>query len=292
MSIIPDDIKAELLLDYLPEGSFRVAIKGMHKRNACRDIVEFAPGLEGRTDIGLARKSFYDALPEYMFHPFDRFSNLDRGDMKESFREENEKQEREIEQAVSLFAPVDLSLLRLRKEIWHRMSEVASRNTVLERILADELSEAQRKNRFIQRTIPFLPDARYIRGDRTCINWMIRKIFNDENMTVSPTDTDMLLEDSEPRYECMMGGGLGSVHAGNRYMEQVHCYIIRFWQDEFCNEFFLDFIDEVEMFRLFLRDYFLSVEHDIVFKILDTDSPTRLSVPHAPVYLGYNTNIH
>ena len=78
---------------------------------------------------------------------------------------------------------------------------------------------------------------------------------------------------------------------GNTYSETINCYEVYYWSDEECNKDFLQLIDEIEMLRLFIKDYFLSVEEDIVFDIHNDEPPLRLNDEVFYNYLNYNTNI-
>ena len=174
---IPDDINIELLLSYFPEGSLKVAMRGLHKRNAYNDIVDTEEKKDGTVVVGVGRNSLYNALPEYMFHPIDRFDNIPKVEEKERFAEEYEKQEREKEQAFSFFLPVDLSLLKLKVKIRECLNAFAESNKVLNDILGDRLTKEQQKNRFIRQLIPFLPSCKDIRGNKTLLTFLLRKVF-------------------------------------------------------------------------------------------------------------------
>ena len=74
--LLPGDINAELLLSYYPKGRCKVCLKGLHKRNTYQDIIEMTPFDDNSFLLTVGRNSLYNALPEYMFHPIDRFDNL------------------------------------------------------------------------------------------------------------------------------------------------------------------------------------------------------------------------
>ena len=105
---IPEDINIELLLSYLPEGSFKLAFRGLHKRNSYKDIVDVEEKRDGTLLFGIGRNSLYNALPEFMFHSVDRFDNIPKSEEKERFAEEYQRQEQEKENAYKFFAPIDL----------------------------------------------------------------------------------------------------------------------------------------------------------------------------------------
>ena len=97
---LPPDINAELLLNYFPEGKFRISFQGLHKRNSYRDIIEVEDMVDKEAvHATLGRMSIYNSLPEYMFHPIDRFDNLPVNNESEAFHDEVDKQEQEATDA-------------------------------------------------------------------------------------------------------------------------------------------------------------------------------------------------
>ena len=291
MRNIPDDIRAEALLDYLPEGSFKLSFRGLHKRNACKDLVEMEPYSGGRQMMGLARKSLYDSLPEYMFHPVDRFDMMGGSEMREQFVEEYNRQEKEKEEAIAFFAPVDMALLSLSREVYRKTQSYLSGNCVLQNILGDRLTVKQRSNRFILKVLPFLPEAKRIRGNRTLLTLLLRKLFKDERMELDPVHENRLFLDESPRYGDRIGEVLESTFVGEGFPDTICCFQIQYWSDEECNENFTRFLEEVEQFRLFVGDWFLAVGEELVFRILDGNSSTWLSDTLTHSYLNYNTNL-
>ena len=97
--------------------------------------------------------------------------------------------------------------------------------------------------------------------------------------------------DPNPRYEDRLSGKLEAIYVGNKYDELALTYIIQFWPEDECNEHFLQFVDEVEMLRKFIQDYFLSVDEMLHFEIVKDEEPLRLSDNTKLNYLNYNTNI-
>jgi hypothetical protein len=291
MRNLPVDIKAEVLLDYLPEGSFELSLRGLHHRNACKDIVEMDAYNGDRQILGLARKSLYDSLPEYIFHPSDRFDGLTGREMRDRFSVEFDRQEKEKEDALAFFAPIDLAILSFRREVYRKMLPYVSENKVLQDLLGDRLTEGQRKNRLIRKAIPFLQEAKWIRGNRTLLTLLLRKLFKEERLDLEPIEEERYFNDAAPRYEYCVDDILGEVFTGNEYPAPILCYRVRFWSDEECDGQFLSFIDDVEEFRHFIKEWFLSVEEDLVFRIEDDQSSTWLSDTLMHSYLNYNTNL-
>lgn len=288
---IPDDINVEQLLFYLPEGKCKVVMRGMHKRNTYKDIIDVEENTDGTMTIGIGRKSLYNALPEYMFHPIDRFDNLPRLEEKEKFAEQLEEQEKEKENAYKFFNPLDLLLLKMRLEAKESMLEYVECDKVMTDMIADRLTKKQRKNRFIRQALPFLPQCKYIRGNRTLMTFFLRKVFLDEGIVIDVKIEDGLFADSKPRYSYQVGEAVSSCFVGNEFSENVQTYNIHYWSDETCDNEFLTFVDDVEEFQLFIQDYFISVEEIIRFYICKDETPLRLSDNIIYNYLNYNTNI-
>lgn len=290
---IPSDMNIELLLSYFQKGSFKVNLKGPHKRNVYNDMIGIEEGKDGVLYVDVGRNGLYNVLPEYMFHPIDRFNNLPQKEEKERFLEEYEKQEREKELAHRFFAPVDLLLLMFKVNARERLRAYTDINKVLIDIIFDDqhpLSEAQRGNRFVKQAIPFVIYSKYIRGNKTLLTLLLRKVFMDEGLTIATHENCITETDLSPRYADGLNGPLNETYIGNVYDETVKTYDLFYWP-ELCDGRFLDFVNEVDVFRRFVEDYFLSVEEVLRFFIIDDKSELILPNDEELNYLGYNTNL-
>lgn len=287
---IPQDINAEAFLGFFPQDTFCVKFCGLHKRNVYNDILE----IEKKQDkflLHLGRNSLYNSLPEYLFHSIDRFDNIPEREKKQKFSEEYAKQEREKEQAYKFFSPIDILLFQLRLEVRERMNKYVESNIVIQDILLDKLTTEQRENRFIKRTIPYISSCKTIRGNRTLITLLLRKVLADEGIKINVKSKRTEFTDEKPRYGNSEGCEIGDVYIGNTYSESVLTYSISYWSDEDCNDEFLLFVNDLEIFRQFVQDYFISVDSVLVFDVSKDLSPLRISDTTQYNYLNYNTNI-
>lgn len=289
---LPPDINAELLLNYFPEGKFRISFQGLHKRNSYRDIIEVEDMVDkDAVHATLGRMSIYNSLPEYMFHPIDRFDNLPVNNESEAFHDEVDKQEQEATDAFRFFSPIDVLLFLLRANVRKQIEEFTRGDVVMQQVLGDRLTEKQRANRFICQFVPFLPQCKYIRGNRSLLTFLLRKVLLEEGLRVEVKHAVGKFRDEHPRYDNQVDAVLGDSYVGDSYNEKVTVFSISYWSDEECNEKFLTFIDEMEELRVFLRDYFLFVEDELVFHITQDYPPLRLNDEKIYNYLNYNTNI-
>lgn len=293
----PADIKAEILLDWLPsvwkgEGKgYTLSFSGPHKRNAYFDIAEIERDFNGKLQVSIGRNSLYNYLPEYMFHPIDRFDNLPKYEEKEKFEEQLQEQKEETEDAFRFFLPFDTLLIIQRMKLKEQAEPYAKANIVMQEMICDVLTDRQKANRFIRQTIPFTPQCKYIRGNKTLLTLMLRKIFMDEGLRIVPTQKKTAHHDKTPRYQCCLDMDLGEGYVGNDYDEMVSSYDIHYWNEEECDEHFLKFVDDMDTFRQFIQDFFLSVEEVLRFYIIHDEEPLRLSDDDKCFYLNYNTNI-
>lgn len=287
---VPQDINAEVFLGFFSQGTFRVKFCGLHKRNAYNDILEIEKEQE-KFLLHLGRNSLYNSLPEFLFHSIDRFDNIPEKEKKQRFSEEYAKQEKEKEQAYKFFSPIDTLLFQLRLEVRERLNKYVESNTVIQDILLDKLTAEQRENRFIKRTTPYISSCKTIRGNRTLITLLLRKVLAEEGLKINVKSKQTEFTDEEPRYGNSEGCEIGDVYVGNTYSESVITYSISYWSDEDCNEDFLPLVNDLEVFRQFVQDYFISVDSILVFDVSKDTSPLRISDTTLYNYLNYNTNI-
>lgn len=287
---VPQDINAEVFLGFFPQGTFRVKFCGLHKRNAYNDILEIEKEQE-KFLLHLGRNCLYNSLPEFLFHSIDRFDNIPEKEKKQRFSEEYAKQEKEKEQAYKFFSPIDTLLFQLRLEVRERLNKYVESNTVIQDILLDKLTAEQRENRFIKRTTPYISSCKTIRGNRTLITLLLRKVLAEEGLKINVKSKQTEFTDEEPRYGNSEGCEIGDVYVGNTYSESVITYSISYWSDEDCNEDFLPLVNDLEVFRQFVQDYFISVDSILVFDVSKDTSPLRISDTTLYNYLNYNTNI-
>lgn len=288
---IPEEINAELLFDFFTEGDCKVKFCGIHKRNAYNDLLEMEENADGSLTMNLGRASLYNNLPELMFHPIDRFDDIPAQYEKERFKEEYEAQKRETENAHKFFSPIDLLLFKLRLSVRERLETYAKSDKILTEILGDELTATQKRNRFILKTMSFLPICKSIRGNKTLITLMIRKVFMEEGLIIKFHDVCGEFTDPDPRYNNKVGEAIDSLFIGNSFSEPVLVYDIHYWSDEECNENFLKFVDEVETYRQFIQDYFMALDVELRFDISTNSEALILSDETTFNYLNYNTNI-
>lgn len=293
MYSIPLDIKAEVLLSYLPRDKRVIEIKGSHKRNAYEDIADINVDESGIITIAISRNSIYDILPECLFHPIDRFDDIPANEYKEKFKEECEQQEIEEDNARKYFQPFDNVLMELSSIIMEsKNDEVFSR--ILENIVCDSLSEIYRNNRFVRKAMEYMPICRKIRGNKSLLSLMIRHILLDENIKIHDCCKRNHIKDVRPRYNSRLDDDASAANEfflGNEFEENMTIYDIHYWNEEECGNDFLTFVNDMKVFEDFLNEYFMGIECGLKFNISQKTLPVRLSDDVCYTFLDYNTNI-
>lgn len=288
---IPDDINIELLLSLFPEGQCKVSFTGTHKRNSYNDFMGMEELPNGSFLLNVGRASLYNALPEMLFHPIDRFDNLSSSDDKEEFETEYDAQELEKEHAHKFFAPFDLMLLQLRLMVREKLDVYAKSDKIMIDILGDRITEAQKQNRFIRKALQFLPFCNSIRGNKTYLTLMLRKILMEEGLTIDIVNQKHWFTDDQSRYNIQLDSDADSLYLGETYDEQAVTYNIHYWSENDCNENFLQFLEEMDIFRKFIQDYYLAVDEILKFDISCDQEPLHLSDETTYNYMNYNMNI-
>lgn len=287
---IPDDLRAEELYDFLKDENCRISVSGSHGRNVYMDIGSLETE-GGSVVMNVCRKGLYDSLPEYMFHPVNRFDGISEYEKKQRCAAECDAQRQEIADARQFFSEMDAGLFLLNVDVRNTIRKYTDENRILRDIIGDTLSDTERSNRFISKTLCFLPQCKRIRGNMLLIIMMLRKIFKEEGLTMLPMETKMEFNDPDPSYQDSVDGVLCGMFVGNRFYEKVFSFKLEFWPSSVILDDIDSFAKALEEFRVFLQSYFFGVDECVVFSLVNHKDPVILSDNKDMTWLSYNTNI-
>lgn len=288
----PSDIRAEIVGNYFEGLNKEIAFLGSHKRNAYEDILSLSNDDDG-VKIELSRPGLYDILPEALFHPIDRFDSIPPNEYKERFSEEVERQRMEESSARAFFSLFESFIFDLSSIVASFKDSEYNDCKVLTDIICDSLPEIYKSNRFVCRAKKFTVRSNCIRGNKTLVSLMIRKIMADEGLKLVEICNPEIFEDNNPRYNCCLRDDdeYSDLYLGNIFEEDVLRYEVQFWNDDFCDESFLRFVDDIKVFEDFINDWFIGIEASVRFHISTQTFPVRLSDDLCHNYLNYNTNL-
>lgn len=286
----PIDIKAEELVNFLAQKHPLVEICGSHKRNAYQDILEISDDNSGTTKLSVCRNGLYDLLPEALFHPVDRFDNLMGSTYADDFRDEYVRELQEEENARRFFQPFDLALFQINCLIHEAKNRNFGDSSPLIDIICARMPQRLRDNRFIKRAIPFVPLCHRIRGDKFLISMLLRKILFEEGITLKGHYETIECHDQEPRYPATLNN-TEDLYLGQKYTEDILTFRIPYWDEDACDERFLEFLNDMNVFAEFCNDYFMGLGTELRFDIATSSLAVRLSDNVHYNYLNYNTNL-
>lgn len=289
---IPSDIRAEIVSTYFDIANAEISFLGSHKRNAYEDILTFSQ-FDDIVKIELSRQGLYDILPEALFHPIDRFNNIPANEYKERLTEEIEQQHIEESNARNFFSIYDKFIFGLSSIVSQLKQSEYGDNRILSDIICDSIHDKYKSNRFVNRALEFVPRCHSIRGNVSMITLMLRKILSEERLELVRNNSQWSFEDNQPRYNCNIQDDDSPIdlYLGNHYEDNVISYEIQYWNEDFCNNSFLNFVDEIKVFEDFINDFFMGVDILIHFNISTYTLPVRLSDDICYNYLNFNTNL-
>lgn len=288
---LPEELRAETLLNWLPRPSRRVSLQGQHGRNAYRDIAALeSDDTDGITTVHISRGGLYDVLPEAMFHPVDRFDNIPANEYMDRIREEYSRQEQETADARRFFEPIDRFIMELSALV-ARIRDSYAAGDVLVDIIADNLAPEYAGNRFVQRMKRFLPMCRSIRGNISMLSLVLRSVLRDEGVCARRHNRVVTVRDDVPVYDCSLDSVGTCVYLGSEFGEKITAYDVTYWSDEECGGGFEAFVEEMKVFECFVNDWFVGVESQLHFDISTDALAVRLDDEVSLNYLNFNTNL-
>ncbi|MCD4730809.1 MAG: hypothetical protein K8R74_09435 [Bacteroidales bacterium] len=174
------DIKAEVLIgDLIDKGidveKMLVKSEGLFGRNYSKDVSDvFVDMVRKIIVFHIARDGLYDVLPEGLFHPVSRYSNLDAEERKKEFK----IQKQEEANARKFFMPFDNELFfqRVKLEI-ELLRLIRDPLTIFKRLY---FIDATIPDEFYRRFIAFLPFTNEVKGDIELTAFCLSEILGEE----------------------------------------------------------------------------------------------------------------
>ncbi len=249
-------VKAESLLavTFGEQEKVEVIPVGVFSRNYNDDLISIDKHPKG--DKGyiaqLSRDSVFHTLPEGLFFKENRLRKLD----KVKCKEESEAIQREKENLLLFFQPFDQVYFELRLRLEREMNALlADKSKTIANTLFD-IYKIDRANEYICKTIPMLPLASAIRGNRILIQEILTQVFAPLRIAVRITDP------------------------------QVFRVVI--FKPGLSHTAFAQMQEQVSLFGEFFHEWFLPVTLAHAFKVKDPAQPFRLG---QALTLDYNTFI-
>lgn len=239
--------------------------------------------------FSLKRDSLYHILPEYLFHPLDRYLGAD-GDVEE-FDKRYKEQEEQKKKALTYFKPFDRHFQQLRTAYQQWLNEnIFSGNQFLSDFITDG-HEVNLNNPYIKAVYPCLPWVRDFRGNDEMIKTALGYAFTG-NVSIEKEyrEVNIRISDDVPS---RLGDSLNDLYCGETFICKV-CIWKVFYQTEIKTEAYLKKIKaQVSEFNEFFSAWFLSLEDELIINFGDklAKPVLRKADDTEGVFLNYSTQL-
>lgn len=201
--------------------------KGVFERAAKGDGVQINLQSSSKKNVVkyiLRRDSLYHILPEYLFHPIDRY--VDCNDNEEKLKQCYNEQKRTEEDALKFFYPFDKTLLEERLKFQAYLNDRILRNNTF---IADFISQGYRVNK----KNPFIISA------YPCIQWL--REYRGVNRAIK-TALYIAFGGSVARYQVSTKEVNVNLNA-----DEIHFSLDTTIDDLFCGNYYTDVEDEFKL---------------------------------------------
>ena len=292
------DVATSIIIPFIDDNTggkvtYVYDFKGVSERTALGDVLttSIKNKLNSNTSVtfSLKRDSLYHILPEYLFHPLDRYLGAD-GDTEE-FEKRYKEQDEQEKNALTYFRPFDKHFQELRTKHQKWLNDNIFNGS---QFISDYLTSGYKFNRsnpFIQAVYPCIPWLRNNRGNLDMIKSAlgysfrgkatIQRKWKEENMPLSesvPSNVGGLIDNLF----------LGSTHSCGSYNWHV------IYQTEIENEDSLDKLKRlVRAFEDFFSDWFLLIEETLTIEFGDWTAKPELTIKNQEtgIFLNYSTQL-
>lgn len=303
---LPPDIDSDLSIavvhcninSLLPDSEVPVketfAFNGVHERTAKGDNLTVSVISSTKRHLikySLKRESLYHILPEYLFHPLDRYADTD-GDMEEFLK--RRKAQKEIEGlALDYFYPFDREFQNLRTRFQDRLNhEILNNNLFIVDFITDGF-KVNRKNKFIMNVYPCLVWLRNNRGVRKLIEVAIKYAFMDSLnhfQTIYEEGSDLIDTDS---CHISLDGMIDDLFCGPEYYFPEERIYVEYQTDITSEKAITGLSESIAEFKTFFKSWFLTHNQSIDIRFGDYTRQPVLETGSTGnnLYLGYNTQL-
>lgn len=273
--------------------SFLYEFKGVSERTALGDNlgVGIRNKQNGTAEIrfSLKRDSLYHILPEYLFHPLDRYLGTD-GDAEE-FDKRYKEQEEQKSKALTYFKPFDQLYQQLRTDYQRWLNEhIFSGNQFLADFILDGY-EVNRNNPYIKAVLPCIPWLRDFRGNDNMIETALGYAFKG--------DVDvkkMKIEKKEVMSKMIHSSIDGTI--SDLYCGASFCTIVWAWKAFYHTK--IETVKDLKILKYqiqefsdFFSEWFLSAESELNIDFGDREAIPYLSEINNEkgIFLNYSTQL-
>lgn len=267
---------------------------GVHERTAKGDNLLVSASTSTKRHqlkYSLKRDSLYHILPEYLFHPLDRYADTD-GD-KEEFVKRRKAQKNIESDALEFFYPFDKGFQLLRTSFQDKLNDEILNNNIFVVDFITEGYDINKNNLFIKGAYPCIIWLRNNRGVKKLLEVAVKYAFNDSlNSYNLISDEESSLIDADTCH-ITLDGEIDNLFCGPRYFYLEESINVEYQTKIVSEDQIQNLKSEIREFEVFFKAWFLTRNQTIKVEFGDYDKQPIMNVgtSNDDLFLGYNTQL-
>lgn len=305
-STIPVDIDSDLSIAVIDNNmrslisEFEIPIKelyafnGVHERTAKGDnllVSAFTSTKRHQLKYSLKRDSIYHILPEYLFHPLDRYADTD-GDKEEFVK--RRKAQKDIESdALEYFYPFDKSFQLLRTSFQNKLNDEILNNNLF---IVDFITEGyniNKNNLFIKGAYSCILWLRNNRGVKKLLEVAIKYAFHDSINSYNLLSYEQSSPIDADTCHISLDGEIDDLFCGPKYFYLEESINVEYQTEIISEAQIQQLTAEIREFEEFFNAWFLTQNQTIKVEFGDYNKQPIMNVgtSNDDLFLGYNTQL-
>lgn len=267
---------------------------GVHDRTAKGDNLLISASTSTKRHqlkYSLKRDSLYHILPEYLFHPLDRYADTD-GDKEEFVK--RRKAQKEIEaDALEYFYPFDKEFQILRRSFQQKLNNEILNNRLFIVDFITEGYKIDKNNPFIKGAYPCIIWLRNNRGVKKLLEVAIKYAFRDSLNSYNMVLDEQSSEIDSGTCHITLDGEIDELFCGLQYFYTEETINVKY-QTEIVSESQIQKLkSEIYTFEEFFKEWFLTQNQTISVEFGDYNKHPIMNVgtSNDDLFLGYNTQL-
>lgn len=293
IAVVDSNIKPIISESEIPIKELYV-FNGVHERTAKGDNLLVSASTSTKRHqlkYSLKRDSLYHILPEYLFHPLDRYADTD-GDKDEFVK--RRKAQKDIEtDALEYFYPFDKSLQALRTSFQQKLNNEILNNNLF---IVDFITEGyniDKNNPFIKGAYSCIIWLRNNRGVKKLLEVAIKYAFSDSLNSYNMVSEEQTSEIDTDTCHITLDGEIDNLFCGPQYYYLEESINVKY-QTEIVSESQIQKIaSEIDKFVEFFKEWFLTQNQTIKVEFGDYNKQPIMNIgtSNDDLFLGYNTQL-
>lgn len=267
---------------------------GVHERTAKGDnllVSTSSSTKRHQLKYSLKRDSLYHILPEYLFHPLDRYADTD-GDKEEFVK--RRKAQKEIENdALEYFYPFDKRFQALRTTFQQKLNnEILSNNLFIVDFITEGY-DINKDNPFIRGVYPCIIWLRNNRGVKKMLKVAIKYAFYDSLNSYNLVSVEQSSEIDTDSCHITLDREIDNLFCGSRYYYLEESINVEYQVEIISENQIQELKSEITEFEKFFKAWFLAQNQTIIITFGDYNKQPIMNVgtSNDDLFLGYNTQL-